>query len=111
MTFSERERLTARWEQWLRDGYTDNETPLDDYGKEVVRECLASLLAEAGTEELPVCEWREDGDDYDSEQWETTCGEAFCFIDGDPVTNNIRYCCYCGKPVKAVPAVPAQEQE
>ena len=36
-------------EQWLRDGWTDHETPLDDYGAEVVREILSLV-----TEEAPV---------------------------------------------------------
>lgn len=39
--------ITAELEEairgWLRQGYTDpSETPLDDYGKEVLREVLAA---------------------------------------------------------------------
>ena len=41
---AEAQALRERLEQWNRDGYTSvNETPLDDYGKEVVREVLALL--------------------------------------------------------------------
>lgn len=44
-----------------------------------------------------TCEWiREEWD----EEYFTTCGEAFCLNDGTLKDNSIRYCCYCGKPIK-----------
>ena len=118
MTLSERERLTARWEQWLRDGYTDNEAPLDDYGKEVVRECLASLLAEAGTEE-PLT--------YTTSGEPTTDAEGYVRAlyfyqrgPNDPLGNQWVWTCPVCDWFKGTghaenctfgPAAPAQEQE
>ena len=37
-------------------------------------------------------------DDYDT-QWETSCGGSFILNDGTPESNEINYCCYCGKPI------------
>jgi hypothetical protein len=58
------------------------------------------------------CRWSQDenwGDDLDL--WETDCGEAFQFMDGGPAENRIRFCCYCGKPVEAVPFVYPVDDE
>lgn len=53
-----------------------------------------------------TCEWTLD-------QWDgahhTSCGEAFCLDDGALKDNSIRYCCYCGKPVKEVIARDEEE--
>lgn len=48
------------------------------------------------------CTWTQDCDGF----WETACGEAFDFVDGTPAENGMRFCCYCGKPLKQVPYVP-----
>ena len=46
------------------------------------------------------CEWEEDSDGA----WQTTCGEAFVFpIGGGPEAHRMPYCCFCGKPILAVP--------
>jgi hypothetical protein len=53
-----------------------------------------------------MCEWKLDpcdGAHY------TSCGEAFCLDDGTLKDNAIRYCCYCGKPVKET--IPRDEEE
>ena len=52
-----------------------------------------------------ICVWALD-DDTDS--WDTTCGEKFVFIEGGPNDNKVKFCCYCGRTVKAV--VPAPER-
>lgn len=44
------------------------------------------------------CTWKEDEDGV----WYTECGEVFVVIDGIPKENNMRYCCYCGKPLHAI---------
>jgi hypothetical protein len=54
------------------------------------------------TPEKSTCMWKCDMDGWDGEIWETDCGQAWTFIDGDPEQNNVRYCHYCGKPVDAV---------
>ena len=59
------------------------------------------------------CAWTEDGDEWDSIKWDTDCGEAFVFLEGAPIDNNIRFCCYCGKLIEARPyvvAAPAREE-
>ena len=46
-----------------------------------------------------VCIWTYDDD---QEVWETTCGEGFCFNDGNPITNNMKFCPFCGNKIKSV---------
>ena len=41
---------------------------------------------------VEFCRWT-----WDDEKWSTGCGEAFCFIDGGPSENGMKYCTYCGK--------------
>jgi len=45
------------------------------------------------------CVWTYD-ENHDT--WDTACGEAFCFTDGGPKENRIRFCGYCGKKLKEV---------
>lgn len=46
------------------------------------------------------CEWGQYcHDDIDWSLWHTACHEVFCFNDGGPVQNGMRFCCYCGKPL------------
>ena len=42
---------------------------------------------------------------YDA--WDTCCGEVYCFIDGGPSENRMRFCPFCGKPI-AQPASAAE---
>lgn len=44
-----------------------------------------------------TCDWRQE--DWDNDCWQTTCGEAFSIIEGKPSENNMKFCCYCGKPL------------
>lgn len=39
------------------------------------------------------CQWK-----YDEfeDSWDTSCGNKFSFIDGNPHENGFAYCCYCG---------------
>lgn len=43
-----------------------------------------------------VCEWT---NNYDPDEriYDTSCGQAFVFIDGSPEENKMQFCCYCGK--------------
>jgi hypothetical protein len=55
---------------------------------------------------MNYCEWKED--DLDCGCWNTACGEAFV-LNGDlPSDNKMKFCCYCGKPLKEI---PYKEQE
>ena len=44
-----------------------------------------------------VCHWNEDGD---GSFYATDCGRAFSLNDGTPEQNDIKFCCYCGLPLK-----------
>jgi hypothetical protein len=54
------------------------------------------------------CTWTLDAD-YDGDSWDTSCGEKFCFIDGTPSQNQMRFCGYCGG--RLVEVVPEPEPE
>ena len=45
------------------------------------------------------CAWSADG-------WlhRTSCGESFAIVDGTPIENDMRFCCYCGKALSEVEA-------
>ena len=47
------------------------------------------------------CDWRAD---YDG-NWDTACGDMFSITAGTPAENNMKHCCYCGKPLVAHPYV------
>ena len=38
--------------------------------------------------------------DENHDNWNTTCGHAFCFIDGGPNENHMKFCPYRGKKLK-----------
>ena len=43
------------------------------------------------------CTWTYD---EDLDTWDTECGESFVVTNGTPAENSMRFCCYCGKPIK-----------
>ncbi len=51
-----------------------------------------------GTDTL--CTWAQDDDEDEDGSWATSCGQYFTIIDGGPLDNRMRFCCYCGKPIK-----------
>jgi hypothetical protein len=51
------------------------------------------------TQKKPFCVWTLD-DDPDCGKWDTSCGEAHCFITDGPAENNHRFCPYCGDRLK-----------
>ena len=48
------------------------------------------------------CDWKQDGDD-ESDTWESSCGIFFSLTEGNPIDNNMHFCCYCGKPLTVTP--------
>lgn len=50
--------------------------------------------------ELEQCTWKLT--DWEALIWESSCGEAWSFIDGGPEENRVRFCQGCGKPVTVV---------
>ena len=43
-----------------------------------------------------LCVWSEDEDG----NWITTCGQMFVFTAEGPSGNGMKFCCYCGAPLK-----------
>jgi len=53
-----------------------------------------------GKEKGPtICEWKED---WEGRYWDTSCGECFSLEAGTPDENKMKFCAYCGKPLKQV---------
>lgn len=46
-----------------------------------------------------ICEWYPEPE---LEFWNTGCGGCFLLNEGTPTDNGMKFCCYCGKPVKEV---------
>lgn len=53
------------------------------------------------------CEWHLEDDEAGA--WESACGELWCFEDGDPEDNGMKFCPFCGKrlTMRAADASPA----
>lgn len=47
------------------------------------------------SDEPTACVWRDLHDDG----WETACGQVFVIIEGTPAENEMKFCCYCGRPL------------
>jgi hypothetical protein len=48
---------------------------------------------------METCVWAQDDDGI----WLTDCENAFTLNDGAPSENDMKFCCYCGKPLKEEP--------
>lgn len=46
------------------------------------------------------CEWEPTDPDFGT--WETSCGHSFFVVEGSPSDNDMRFCCYCGHPLKEI---------
>ena len=42
------------------------------------------------------CTWEEDCEGY----WNTACDNMFTLEEGTPEENQMKFCCYCGRPLK-----------
>ena len=58
---------------------------------------LDKVIAQGAQSE---CVWNEDGEDG---PWATGCGHYFAITDGTPSDNDMRYCCFCGRPLRESP--------
>ena len=47
-------------------------------------------------QESQSCTWKYDESDY---YWSSACGEDWCFTDGGPEENRVKFCQGCGRPV------------
>lgn len=55
------------------------------------------LFKALGKEKGPsTCLWKENSDGA----WETACTNTFEVTAGTPASNNMKFCCYCGKSLK-----------
>lgn len=59
----------------------------------LLRSQVAALEAELTRRDPDTCEWRYDGDYL----WESTCGLAFFFEEGNTEDNDFNYCPKCGR--------------
>jgi len=78
---------------------------------EIINECLDEIerlqdyVVELETKNVSsqnedVCLWVLDGDSRDYQNlWKTSCGDFF-WLEEKPSDNCMKYCCYCGKPIK-----------
>ena len=58
------------------------------------------------------CEWKQDGAWIEcQDDWFTECQHGFTFTEGGPAENEFKFCCYCSKPIKAVPWVPEPDED
>ena len=53
------------------------------------------------------CQWKAD----DNGDWHTDCGEIFVIVNGSPLENSMKFCCYCGKRLDEVPYEEPEEDE
>ena len=57
---------------------------------------------ESKEENSVFCHWDNDEDMFDDDRiYSTSCDQEFILNDGTPKSNSMKFCCYCGKPIKA----------
>ena len=49
------------------------------------------------TEPTKSCTWERSGLEN---AWETDCSNMYNIFDGSPLENNMKFCCFCGLPIK-----------
>ena len=59
-------------------------------------EATSKDFEKAGWVKREKCVWYTETDNNNEPYYETACGEAFCFIVGNPKNNNMKFCPYCG---------------
>ncbi len=64
-----------------------------------ISEELIEMAKEIPQEEWDAlkCTWTFD---VSENCWNTGCKEPYAAIEGAPLDNRIKFCCYCGKPIK-----------
>lgn len=89
--------------------YTDLQKLVQEHCDGVA--CVNGKLIEAALRELiekhkeKLCEWHLG--DEENGIWESSCGEAWSFIDGGPQENRVSYCHHCGYKVSIKQEVAA----
>lgn len=49
---------------------------------------------------METCTWTRSREFYDSDCWETNCGNAWQLNEGTPTENHMKFCPFCGKPLE-----------
>ena len=49
---------------------------------------------------MDKCDWIQEYEEADC--YNTLCNNSFCLNDGNPVSNNMKYCCFCGKEINEI---------
>jgi len=58
--------------------------------------------------EEDLCSWAFDGQ---CEKYDTSCGQAFVLEDGTPESNEMKFCCYCGKELIELAREPCWSED
>jgi len=60
---------------------------------------------------MESCKWKQVDDWNNSSVWDTDCGNAFTIENGTPLDNEMKFCCYCGKPLEQIEAEEERDEE
>jgi hypothetical protein len=47
---------------------------------------------------MDICVWTQTEEEHT--RWEASCGKVFIIEDGTPEENEMKFCTFCGKPIK-----------
>ncbi len=92
LTVSKERVLDGRW---IKTG--DESVPYSLIAWANQDERATPAPADSAAERDAACTWKLD--DEDNGIWESSCGEAWSFVDGGPKENGVRFCQGCGKSV------------
>lgn len=69
---------------------------LEKKGYLVLNEIGGLMFAER---QPTACIWEPTEDHFETNNWASSCGELWSFIEGGPEENRVKYCHHCGHPV------------
>lgn len=49
--------------------------------------------------DMTRCRWVYD---MNHDAWDTSCGMAFSLNDGTPIDHHMKFCCFCGLPLRQI---------
>jgi hypothetical protein len=72
---------------------------------EIFRSLIANFVDEISEAEEKIdrlkavkCRWKP-SEEFDNDNWESSCGNLFSFFADGPKENGFEFCPYCGKPI------------
>jgi hypothetical protein len=57
---------------------------------------IAALETDLAAKVEPTCIWTSLSDESMPDAYKSGCGQIWCFLDGGPAENHVRYCHWCG---------------